>query len=247
MTDKLRSIVFNFFFFAGSLFWSLALLWALPLPRNTCARIVSDIYGGYITFIERWILGLRLEIKGLENVPKDGRYIIAAKHQSAFETLKLPYMRKLGYPAIILKRELTWFPIWGWYPARMGEIPIDRGSPKEALDSIVRGCKRSLADGRPVIIFPEGTRTRVGTKQAYKPGLAKVYRDLGVPVVPVALNSGVFWGRNAFFKKSGTVTFEFLPPLPAGLPPLKMMENLERDIETASDRLVSVAQQSLKA
>ena len=84
--NALRSIVFNFFFFAGSLFWSIALLWTLALPEKKCAQIVSDVYGGYMTLIERYILGLTLEIKGLENIPKTGAYIIAAKHQSAFET-----------------------------------------------------------------------------------------------------------------------------------------------------------------
>ncbi|MBU6475965.1 MAG: 1-acyl-sn-glycerol-3-phosphate acyltransferase, partial [Alphaproteobacteria bacterium] len=239
ITDMGRSLAFNLFFFAGSLACSVVLLPALLLPERKCAQVVSDFYGGYVAFIEKHIMGLRLDLKGLENVPASGAYIIAAKHQSAFETLKLPYMRILGYPAIILKKELTRIPLWGWYPARMGQIAIDRGSAKEALDSIVSGCEKKLAEGRPVIIFPQGTRTAVGAKQPYKAGIAKVYRDVAVPVVPVALNSGVFWGKNAFFKKSGTVTFEFLPPIPSGLPPLQMMERLEKAIEEASDRLVS--------
>jgi 1-acyl-sn-glycerol-3-phosphate acyltransferase len=236
-----RSILFNIFFFAGSFFWSIALLWTLALPEEKCARIVSDIYGGYMTLIEKYILGLRLEIKGLENIPATGAYIIAAKHQSAFETLKLPYMRRLGYPAIILKKELTRIPIYGWYFHGMGQIAIDRGSAKEALDSIVRGCQKKLAAGRPVIIFPQGTRTAVGAQKPYKAGIAKVYRDTNVPIVPMALNSGVFWGRNSFFKKSGTVTFEFLPPIPPGLPPLQMMEQLEKVIEGATNGLVARA------
>lgn len=237
--SALRSIIFNIFFFAGSLFWSIALLWTLVLPEKKCAQIVSDIYGGYMTLIERYILDLKLEIRGLENIPKTGSYIIAAKHQSAFETLKLPYMKSLGYPAIILKKELTRIPVYGWYFSGMGQIAIDRGSHKEALDSIVRGCQRNLTAGRPVIIFPQGTRTKVGAKQPYKAGIAKVYRDVQVPIIPMALNSGLFWGRNAFFKKSGTVTFEFLPAIPPGLPPLQMMEQLEKTIEEATDRLVA--------
>ena len=246
--NALRSIVFNIFFFGGSLFWSTALLWTLLLPEKKCAQIVSDIYGGYIALIEKYILGLRLEMKGLENIPKTGAYIIAAKHQSAFETLKLPYMKSLGYPAIILKKELTYIPIYGWYFSAMGQIAIDRGSAMEALESIVKGCQQRLAAGRSVIIFPQGTRTAIGAKKPYKAGIAKVYRDTQVPIVPMALNSGVFWGRNSFFKKSGIITFEFLPPIPPGLPPLQMMEQLENAIETASDRLAIVAeQQALKA
>jgi 1-acyl-sn-glycerol-3-phosphate acyltransferase len=241
--NALRSIVFNIFFFGGSLFWSVALLWTLVLPEEKCTRIVSTIYGGYITLIEKYILGLRLEIKGMENLPAKGPYIIAAKHQSAYETLKLPYMKSLGYPAIILKKELTLIPIYGWYFRGMGQIAIDRGSAMEALDSIVRGCKNKLDSGRSVIIFPQGTRTAIGAHKPYKAGIAKVYRDVNAPIVPMALNSGLFWGRNAFFKKSGTVTFEFLPVIPAGLPPLQMMEQLEKAIEGATDRLVAGTQQ----
>lgn len=240
--NALRSILFNILFFAGALFWSVALLWTLLLPQKICVRIVSYIYGGYIALIEKYIMGLRLEIKGWEHIPQTGPYIIAAKHQSAFETLKLPYIKKLGYPAIILKKELTRIPIWGWYFWGMGQIAIDRGSGTEALNSIINGCKRSLAAGRPVIIFPQGTRVAVGAKPPYKIGIAKVYKDTHVPIVPMALNSGVFWGRNAFFKKPGTITFEFLPPIPAGLPPLQMMEQLEKATEEASDRLAAAVQ-----
>jgi 1-acyl-sn-glycerol-3-phosphate acyltransferase len=236
----IRSIIFNIFFFTGSLACSIILLPMLLLPERKCAQIVSDIYGGYISIIEKYIMNLKLEIRGRENIPKEGAYIIAAKHQSAFETLKLPFTRSLGYPAIILKRELTKIPLWGWYPARMGQIAIDRGSAMEALDSIVKGCKQKLEAGRPVIIFPQGTRTAVGAKKPYKAGIAKVYRDVNVPVVPMALNSGAFWGKNAFFKKSGTIIFEFLPPIPSGLPPLQMMEQLEKSIEEASDKLAAM-------
>ena len=239
--NALRSIVFNIFFFGGSLACSIILLPTLLLPQRKCTQIVGDVYGGYMSFIEKYILGLKLEIKGEENIPKSGAYILAAKHQSAYETLKLPFSKKLGYPAIILKKELTYIPIYGLFFSGMGQIAIDRGSAKESLDSIVRGCKRNLDNGRSVIIFPQGTRTAIGAKKDYKAGLAKVYRDTNATVVPMALNSGVFWGRNAFFKKSGTVTFEFLPPIPPGLPPLQMMEQLEKVTEEATDRLVAEA------
>jgi len=245
--NAFRSILFNIFFFAGALFWSIVLIWTLVLPKKKCAQIVSDAYGGYVTLIEKYILGLNLKITGMENLPKNGPYIIAAKHQSAFETLKLPFMRSLGYPAIILKKELTYIPIYGWYFSGMDQIAIDRGSGVEALHSIVKGCQHSLNSGRSVIIFPQGTRTPVGAAAPYKAGIAKVYRDVHVPIVPMALNSGIFWGRNAFFKKSGTVTFEFLAPIPAGLPPLQMMEQLENALEEASNRLVAQGKQNLKS
>lgn len=239
--NALRSILFNFLYIFGSLAVSVLLLWALLLPRRHCVAVVSEVYGGYIAFIERHVMGLKLELRGLENLPKDSPYIIAAKHQSAFETLKIPFMRRFKYPAIILKKELIWLPLWGLYPLRMGQVAINRGEGMAAMRSISEGCKKAVESGRNIIIFPQGTRVAPGVAKPYKTGLAKVYKDLNIPVVPMALNSGVFWGRNAFFKKPGTVVFEFLPAIPAGLPPLQVMARLEKEIEEASDRLAQEA------
>ena len=236
--NKLRSVAFNLLHMSGSLFWSLALLWTFFLPPEKCTAVISKYYGGWIALIEKYVLGLKLEIRGLENLPKDTPYIIAAKHQSAFETLKIPFSKNFRYPVIVLKKELTWIPLWGLYPKRMGLVAINRGEGMESMRSMVEGCKNAIANGRSICIFPQGTRVRPGAVLPYKPGIAKVYRDVGVPIVPLALNSGMFWGRNSFFKKSGTVIFEFMPPIPPGLPPLQMMERLERDLEAASDKLV---------
>lgn len=241
MMNRLRSVLFNFVFVFGSLGCSIALLWALLLPHKKCAQVVGDAYGGFVAFATKYVMGLKLNIEGLEHLPADGRYILAAKHQSAYETLTLPFMRLFGYPAIILKKSLTRIPLWGMYFVPMGQIPIDRSAGAEALKAMNEGCRKALADGRPILIFPQGTRIAVGVKAPYKAGLAKLYKDLGVPVVPMALNTGVFWGRNAFFKKAGTITYRFLPSIPAGQPPLKMMEQLEKAIEEESDRLVAAA------
>lgn len=242
--NAIRSILFNILYIFGSLFWSIVLLWALFLPQAKCTAIISRFYGGYITFIERWVMGLRLEMRGLEHLPKDTPYIIAAKHQSAYETLKVPFMRSLRYPVIILKKELTRLPLWGMYPSRMGQVAINRGEGMESMRKMSEGCKRAVESGRSICIFPQGTRVKPGAAAPYKAGLAKIYRDVGVPIVPMALNTGVFWGRNSFFKKSGTVVFEFLPPIPAGEPPLQMMEKLEAVLEAASDKLVAEAQKT---
>ncbi|MEZ0225436.1 MAG: lysophospholipid acyltransferase family protein [Alphaproteobacteria bacterium] len=237
----LRSIVFNFLYIFGSLFLSLVLLWALVLPPRKCTAIISAIYGGYIALIEKYVLGLTLEVKGIENLPKTGGFIIASKHQSAYETLKIPFTKQFNYPVIVLKKELTKIPLWGLYPKRMGLIAIDRGQGMESMRAMTEGCRKAIADGRNVIIFPQGTRVTPGAVKPYKAGLAKIYKDLQVPIVPMALNSGVFWGRNAFIKKPGKVTFEFLPPIPAGEPPLQAMDKMEKMIEEASDRLVVAA------
>ncbi len=236
--NAIRSIVFNIFYIFGSLFWSLVLLWAFAFPPRKCTAIISAIYGGYIALIERWIMGLKLEIRGLEHLPKSGGYIIASKHQSAYETLKLPFMKQFDYPVIVLKKELTKLPLWGMYPKRMGLIAIDRGQGMESMRAMIDGCRKAIADHRSIAIFPQGTRVKPGEVKPYKAGLSKIYKDLQVPIVPMALNSGVYWGRNSFFKKPGTVVFEFLPPIAPGLPPLQAMAQMETALETASDRLV---------
>lgn len=236
MIQRARSIAFTVLFLLGSLFWSIALLWALILPRKQCSAVVGFFYFGYIEFIEKYILGLHLKVEGLEHIPKDRPFIVAAKHQSAYETLKL--MLFLDEPAIVLKEELTWIPLWGWYPKRMGHIPIDRGSATQAIRSIVKGAKKVKAENRPILIFPQGTRVAPGAEAPYRGGLGKLYKDVDLPIIPMALNSGLFWGKNSFWKKSGTVTFRFLPEIPAGLKPQEMMQQLEETIETHSNALL---------
>ncbi len=245
MFQRLRSIAFTFCLIFGSLFLSILLLPLLLLPQKICVPLVSTLYSGMISFFERTVLGLKLELRGLENLPEGSDYIIAAKHQSAYETLKIPFMARIKHPVIVLKKELIYLPVWGFYPPRMGLIAIDRSTGPQALQQMIAGARRGFQQGRPLAIFPEGTRRAVGAAPDYKPGLAKIYRDLKVPVVPMALNSGVFWGRNKFFKKGGTVVFEFLPALPADMPPLKMMAALEEQTEAATARLVAEAQARL--
>lgn len=245
MFQRLRSITFTFLLVVGSFVLSILLMPLLALPQKFCVPWVSALYGGYISLIERYVLGLKLELRGLENLPEGSHYIIAGKHQSAYETLKIPFMARLKHPVIVLKKELIYLPGWGFYPPRMGLIAIDRASGPQALQQMIAGARKGFAKGRPLSLFPEGTRKAIGAEPDYKPGLAKIYRDLQVPVVPMALNSGVFWGRNEFFKRGGTVVFEFLPALPAGMPPLKMMAELEAQTEAATARLVAEAKQSI--
>lgn len=242
----LRSLLFNVLFFTGSLFWSLALLWVMFLPREKANRVISVCYGGYISLIEKWVLGLDIELRGVEHLPPSGSYILAAKHQSAYETLKLPFMKIMRDPAIVLKAELARIPLWGLYPRKMGFICIDRGSAMESLRSIVRGANRVKSENRPIIIFPEGTRSTPGAAPDYKFGLAKVYKDVRLPVVPMALNTGVFWGRNSFWKSPGKVVFQFFPALPADLPPAELLKKLEEIIEPATNALITEARTAQK-
>jgi 1-acyl-sn-glycerol-3-phosphate acyltransferase len=241
----LRSLLFNILFLGGSLFWSIALLWVMFLPRRKANRMVSIFYGGYIALIERYVLGLKLEIRGLEHLPQTGSYILAAKHQSAYETLKLPFMKEARDPAIVLKISLARIPLWGLYPRKMGFICIDRGSAMQSLNSIVKGALRVKAEERPMIIFPEGTRRPVDAAPDYKFGIAKVYKETKLPIVPMALNSGLYWGRNSFWKKSGTVIFEFLPMIEAELPHQEMLKRLESAIEPATEKLLHEGKRAL--
>ncbi len=130
-------------------------------------------------------------------------------------------------PAIILKRELLWVPIWGWYAAKAKMIAVDRSARGRAIASMVEGAKRVKAEGRPIVIFPQGTRTAVGRYLPYRVGVAVLYKELNVPIVPMALNSGVYWGRRSFRKHSGRIVVEFLPPIQPGLSRDAVMAELE--------------------
>ena len=166
--------------------------------------------------------------------------IIAMKHQSAWDTVILPVI--FDDPAIVIKHELAWLPIYGWYAVRAGGIPVDRGAGASALKRMLMRAKRAAASGRPIAIFPEGTRTAVGARLPYHPGVAALYTQLDLPLVPVAVNSGVFWSRRSFLKYPGRIVLEFLPAIPPGQQRRKVMSELETRIEAATARLVAEAQ-----
>jgi 1-acyl-sn-glycerol-3-phosphate acyltransferase len=162
--------------------------------------------------------------------------IIACKHQSSWETLAFTLL--FDDIAIVLKRELLFIPVVGWAMARAGNIAVARGDGAAALRGMVRQAKAVIADGRRVVIFPEGTRVAPGDQRPYQIGTAALYRQLGVPVVPMALNSGLFWGRRKWVKGPGTITLEILPPIPPGLSRNAFMETLRERIEGATARLI---------
>jgi len=228
-----RSLLFNIWFF-GTLAIELVLLFfLLPFPPLVMSRAVRG-WSQVIQFGMRWILGLTYEIRGLENVPQ-GPVLIAAKHQSVWDTTIFHIL--FDEPAYVMKKELMSIPLWGWYAKKCGSVPVDRSAGASALRTMLRGVAGALKAGRPVIIFPEGTRTAPGSKAPYHPGVAAIYTQTGVTVVPAALNSGMFWGRHSFIKKPGHIILEFLPPLPPKLDRRTFLAELETRIETASMRL----------
>ena len=236
----LRSFCFNVGWYAGSVVIAVVGTPILLLPRSAVvawARV-------WIAFALWWLrvtcrLGHRLV--GLENLPA-GPAIIACKHQSSWETLFFTLL--FDDIAIVLKRELLFIPIVGWAMARAGNIAVSRGEGATALRGMVRQAKATAARGRSIVIFPEGTRVAPGDQKPYQVGVAALYRQLRLPVVPVALNSGVFWGRRKFVKRHGTITMEVLPPIAPGLGRDEFMETLRARIEPATDRLVDKAARS---
>lgn len=184
------------------------------------------------------VVGLDYEVRGRENIPATPA-LFAIKHQSAWDTLAVASL--LPQPVVVLKRELFWIPFYGWYARRAGMIAIDRKAGASALRRMVREARAALAKGRPLVIFPQGTRTlplsQGGKPAPYQPGVAALYAELDVPVVPVALNSGLFWSRRAFRKSPGTIIVEFLPPIPPGLAKRAFLSELETAIEAATNRL----------
>ena len=234
----LRSLLFNAAFYGWTFVCCFGLLWMLLLPRKGMVAVVRW-YLRTLAWLERAIVGIRYEVRGLEHLPASGPYLVGAKHQSMWETMKLHLI--LGDPAIVLKRELLFLPIWGWYAAKAHMIPVNRGKRGAAIASLVAGAKRVKAEGRPTVIFPQGTRTGVGEYRPYKIGIAILYEELGVPLVPMALNSGLYWPRRRFLRRPGTIVVEFLPAIPPGLPKEEALARLEAVLEDATDRLVTAA------
>jgi 1-acyl-sn-glycerol-3-phosphate acyltransferase len=182
----------------------------------------------------KYIVGMKLEVRGREKLPK-GACLIASKHQSAWETFALiPIFRD---PALLMKRELFWIPFHGWFSRKFDMIPVDRDKGPAALRRMLKEAKTRIADGREIIIFPEGTRKAPGAPPDYKTGIVLLYDALQVPCVPVALNSGLFWPRRSLIRRPGTVIVEILDPIPPGLPKAEFMRRLQTAIETASNHL----------
>jgi len=238
-----RSILFNALFYLGTV-----ILCVLGLPVLLGTRRLGGWWGGFwagwTLWLLGWTVGLRHEIRGRENLPP-GACVIAMKHQSAWDTFAASALFR--DPAIVLKRELLRIPFYGWYLWKAGMIGIDRDLGAAAMRNMLKGAREAAAEGRPILIFPEGTRTPVGADAPYHPGVGMLVRDLKVPLVPVALNSGRFWGRRQFIKRPGTIVMEILPPLPADTDRRKLTDELKSRIETATARLVAEADERARA
>ncbi len=231
----LRSILFNGAFYVWSVFMNVLWIPSLVLPRGA-TELGQTYWARGINVLLRVVAGIRVEVRGRENVPQ-GPVLMAAKHQSAWDTMIFHVITH--HPAIVMKKELLAIPIYGWYCRRTKMVPIDRTGGLKAMRDMIAAAKSAAGEGRPIIIFPQGTRVAPGASAPYLPGVAALYGQLGLPCVPIALNSGLFWKHRSFLKPPGTIIFEYLPAIPPGLRRKEFMAALEERIETASDRLVA--------
>jgi 1-acyl-sn-glycerol-3-phosphate acyltransferase len=234
---RFRSFLFNVGWYVGSAVIAIGGMPVLLMPR----RAVVAWARLWVSFVLWWLrITCRLthRVTGLENLPK-GPAIIACKHQSSWETLAFTLL--FVDIAIVLKRELLFIPVVGWAMARAGNIAVARGDGASALRGLVKQARQAIAEGRSIVIFPEGTRVAPGDSRPYQVGTAALYRQLGVPVVPMALNSGVFWGRRKFVKWPGVITLQVLPPIAPGLTRDAFMSTLRDRIEGATEKLVAAA------
>ena len=234
--NYIRTILFNIAFYLWTGLCTLMTLLTLPLPFKW-AFFPQDIWA-WGTNKVLWVAGMRVEFRGLENIP-DRPCLISSKHQSAFDTIV--FFSILPKAAIVCKKELLELPIFGWYMKKIEEIPIDRSAGGAAIKEMVRASKKALGKGRSIIIFPEGTRVDVSKTKEFQPGIYALYKMLKVPVVPVALNSGYFWPSGQFLKKPGTIVLEFLPPIPADLEKESFMNSLENEMNSATEKLITEA------
>jgi 1-acyl-sn-glycerol-3-phosphate acyltransferase len=233
----LRSLVFNALFYLNTALW---LIIALPTFFMSYRGIlaVAKAWGRTNLVLLRAVAGIDCEIKGREKIPC-GPVIVAAKHQSAWETFAL--LPLFDNPFFIVKRELQWIPIFGWLMIKGRMVPIDRGAGSQALAAKTARAHVELARGRQLIIFPEGTRRPAGAEPRYKYGVAQLYAAEGVPCVPIALNSGLFWPRRSVRLQPGTVLVEVLDPIAPGLDKDVFFERLQHDLETVTARLIADA------
>lgn len=222
----LRSLVFAALFYPATVVWVVVGSVATLFGRRPTLAVIF----GWVNF-HHWlttgILGIRMELDGA--VPA-GPHLIAVKHQSMYETLEM--LRITNLPVIVIKKELADIPLFGFMTRRYGVIAVERSAGAKALRNLLAEGRAAIATGRPVIIFPEGTRVRPGEQPALRPGFAGLYRALGLPVVPVAVDSGRLWGRG-LVHRSGVVTFRVGETLPPGLP----RDEIEQRVHAAINAL----------
>lgn len=228
----LRSFLFQLVFWLWSATMAILMLATIPMPR-AINRACLALWSKGVILSLRWLAGVRIEIRGREHVPT-GAALVAAKHQSMFDVFS--QFAILPDACFVMKKELLMVPLFGWHGLKADMIVVDRDGHSAALKKLVRDAKDRMKDARQIVIFPEGTRGDVGQPGDYKPGIAALYRELDMPVTPLALNCGSHWDKG-FLRKPGTIVFEYLEPIPAGLKRAEFMRELQTRIDGATKAL----------
>jgi 1-acyl-sn-glycerol-3-phosphate acyltransferase len=237
-----RSILFNILFYLNLVVLLIAAIPTVLMPQRAIIGM-AKLWGRTSLWLLRVVCGTTVEFRGLAKIPR-GPLIVAAKHQSTWETFAL--LSLFEHPTFIVKRELMWIPLFGWFMWKGRMIAVDRGSGSQALSAMTVRARRVIRGGRQLIIFPEGTRRPAGAEPRYKFGVAHLYDVIGVPCVPVALNSGLFWRRRSFLRLPGTILVEFLDPIAPGMEKQAFFTRLQHDIEAATARLIGEGERELQ-
>jgi 1-acyl-sn-glycerol-3-phosphate acyltransferase len=239
----LRSIIFNIVFYINLMLFLVLGSGFFFTPRIWSIRALQA-WSRTALWLLRVICNIHIDVRGKENIPP-GPILVAGKHQSVWETFAiLPY---LDDPCMVLKKELSWIPFFGWFVFKFRMIAVERSAASAALRKLLSRGGEELARGRQIVIMPEGTRAAPGAAPDYKSGAAALYGTLGCACLPFALNSGLFWPRRKFLRFPGTIILEFLPVIPAGLPRKAFQQRLQADIETATNRLVAEGRAAVRS
>jgi len=223
-------------FYLWSVIYGLAVMTPLLLAPRRWTLMAMALWGRVVIAMLRLMCGVRVEFRGLQHLPT-GRALVAAKHQCMFDTMgPLTVFPDACY---VMKRELLNIPFYGWFSVKAGMLFLDRQGGARSLRKLMTDAKARLTEPRQLVIFPEGHRMAPGAPSEYQPGVAGLYRELGLPCIPVATNSGVHWPARGILRRPGLIVYEFMEPIPAGLRRAEFMRELESRIETASRRLLT--------
>ena len=233
---RLRSILYGLWYYGLTAGLAVLYIPLLALPRGIL-RSGIQLWARLLIWGMRVIGGVKLEIRGLEHLPQGVPVLLAAKHQSMFDIV--PAFACMPDPLFVMKRELMAIPVFGWHNRKHGSIVVDRQGQAQAMRKLIADARDRFKEPRQLLIFPEGTRRALGAPPDYKPGVAGLYRDLDVPCVPVATNTGAHISSSGIATSPGTVVYQVLEPIPAGLKRADFMRLLQERIETASGALLA--------